>query len=357
VTETRYKAWGEVRYTTPNTTLPTRYTFTGQYSYVSDTATDLGSNGFGLMFYNARWYDSTTGRFAQADSIVPGGVQGLDRYAYVSNNPINFVDPSGHMCSDPDDKWSPSCDSGNNGGGVIGEGAPHPTGGMCSMITGVCYSTPPHKNNDDPVSNGEICWKGSCYTGSMMRTLYYIYYSTPGWWNNYTIGIMTPKDFLILILFFELKDAVGDAVAVEALKTAAAEKFKWVCAQFSGGNCSGVSDNAIFNYIATRGSAWKRYDKYITNNEKLEPYHDRPNPKDDPFSNPAYQSVVEIVDYVYDNAVGPGSLWDWGNTEMYKSGIAGASVCACLDADKVYYANGDKNFFVLGPVQSNHWIK
>jgi hypothetical protein len=48
---------GEVRYreaspeqsegdTTPNTTLSTRYTFTGQYSYVSDDATDLGNNGF-----------------------------------------------------------------------------------------------------------------------------------------------------------------------------------------------------------------------------------------------------------------------------------------------------------------------
>jgi hypothetical protein len=52
--ETRYKAWGEVRHTTPDSTLPTRYTFTGQYSYVADAATDLGSSGFGLMYYNAR---------------------------------------------------------------------------------------------------------------------------------------------------------------------------------------------------------------------------------------------------------------------------------------------------------------
>ncbi|MCC6271069.1 MAG: hypothetical protein IT190_07315 [Microbacteriaceae bacterium] len=36
------------------------------------------------------------GRFTQADSIVPGGVQGLDRYAYVRNNPLRYVDPSGH---------------------------------------------------------------------------------------------------------------------------------------------------------------------------------------------------------------------------------------------------------------------
>jgi hypothetical protein len=48
------------------------------------------------MFYNARWYDSSLSRFAQADTIVPSGVQGLDRYAYVNNSPINYTDPSGH---------------------------------------------------------------------------------------------------------------------------------------------------------------------------------------------------------------------------------------------------------------------
>ena len=106
VIQTRYKPWGEVRYTTPSKTLPTRYTFTGQYSYVSDDATDLGNAGFGLMFYNARWYDPLTGRMSQADSIVPGGVQGLDRYAYVANNPVVYTDPSGHAQYRSDNWWS-----------------------------------------------------------------------------------------------------------------------------------------------------------------------------------------------------------------------------------------------------------
>jgi hypothetical protein len=48
VSELRYKAWGEVRYASGNP--PTKYTFTGQYSYASD---------FGFVFYNARWYDPT----------------------------------------------------------------------------------------------------------------------------------------------------------------------------------------------------------------------------------------------------------------------------------------------------------
>jgi RHS repeat-associated protein len=122
--ETRYKPWGEVRYTTQHSTLPTRYTYTGQYSYVDDEATDLGGAGFGLMFYceaslwdNARWYDPALGRFAQADSIIPGGVQGLDRYAYVNNSPVMYTDPSGHKCVPLEEceGYKPGSYSGNGG--------------------------------------------------------------------------------------------------------------------------------------------------------------------------------------------------------------------------------------------------
>ena len=97
--ELRYKPWGEVRYswikpdlnTTPAYEM-TKYTFTGQRSEV---------DSFGLMFYNARWYDGATGRFAQADSIVPNlfNSQSLDRYGYVLNNPVKYSDPSGHRVS------------------------------------------------------------------------------------------------------------------------------------------------------------------------------------------------------------------------------------------------------------------
>jgi RHS repeat-associated protein len=68
---------------------------------MDDPTTSGVTEGFDLMFYNARWYDPSLGRFAQADTIVPGGVQGLDRYAYVNNSPINYIDPSGHRpCDD-----------------------------------------------------------------------------------------------------------------------------------------------------------------------------------------------------------------------------------------------------------------
>ena len=81
---------GEERFTDGVT--PTDYTYTGQYSNMSDDVK--------LLFYNARWYDPALGRFAQADTVVPDGVQGWDRYAYTNNNPVTYNDPSGHCIWD-----------------------------------------------------------------------------------------------------------------------------------------------------------------------------------------------------------------------------------------------------------------
>jgi RHS repeat-associated protein len=87
ISETRYKAWGEVRHQSGVT--PTEYGFTGQYSHAAD---------FGLMFYNARWYDVYLNHMTQPDTIVPDpyNSQDYDRYAYARNNPLLYTDPSGH---------------------------------------------------------------------------------------------------------------------------------------------------------------------------------------------------------------------------------------------------------------------
>ena len=67
--------------------------FTGQYH-------EQGlPGGEGLAFYNARWYDSQVGVFVSADTLVPSPLapQTLNRYAYVSGNPLRYIDPTGHM--------------------------------------------------------------------------------------------------------------------------------------------------------------------------------------------------------------------------------------------------------------------
>jgi len=52
----------------------------------------------GLMFYGARYYDPQIGRFITPDAIVshPYDLQDLNRYSYCNNNPINYIDPTGH---------------------------------------------------------------------------------------------------------------------------------------------------------------------------------------------------------------------------------------------------------------------
>jgi RHS repeat-associated protein len=74
------------------------YTFTNQASYMDDPLTSGVTEGFGLMFYQSRWYDPYLNHFSQPDSIVPdpGNSQDWDRYSYARNNPIRYNDPSGH---------------------------------------------------------------------------------------------------------------------------------------------------------------------------------------------------------------------------------------------------------------------
>ena len=90
----RYKPYGEDRDT--GNALVTDRKFTGQ------TADEAA----GLYWYASRAYDPAIGRFVSPDSIVPapGNPQSLNRYSYVYNNPLKFVDPSGHTGRSPKDK-------------------------------------------------------------------------------------------------------------------------------------------------------------------------------------------------------------------------------------------------------------
>ena len=53
----------------------------------------------GLYYYGARYYDAGIGRFISADTIVQSfsNPQTLNRYSYVTNNPLKYTDPTGHV--------------------------------------------------------------------------------------------------------------------------------------------------------------------------------------------------------------------------------------------------------------------
>jgi RHS repeat-associated protein len=86
VEELTYYPYGQTRTNTGSINVNHKYT-----SQELDSST-------GLYFYNARYYDPVLGRFIQADTIVPDPTdpQAFNRYSYVLNNPINYIDPSGH---------------------------------------------------------------------------------------------------------------------------------------------------------------------------------------------------------------------------------------------------------------------
>ena len=54
----------------------------------------------GLIYYRARYYDPTIGRFTQRDPM--GLAAGINGYAYVNNSPVNFADPLGLLPRGPE---------------------------------------------------------------------------------------------------------------------------------------------------------------------------------------------------------------------------------------------------------------
>ena len=82
-----YDAFGNVRYAAGAGV--TRLGYTGE---MQDSVS-------GLVYLRARHYHPVLGRFLQRDSFGGSGQrpQSLNRYSYTENNPVNLVDPSGHI--------------------------------------------------------------------------------------------------------------------------------------------------------------------------------------------------------------------------------------------------------------------
>jgi RHS repeat-associated protein len=75
-----YDSFGKI---TPQTNFQNSYTYTGR-EWDKETA---------LYYYRARYYDPSIGRFISRDPI--GFEGGINLYAYVQNNPVNWIDPWG----------------------------------------------------------------------------------------------------------------------------------------------------------------------------------------------------------------------------------------------------------------------
>ena len=85
-----YDAWGNLLEEPTNGVLlanPFRYR-----GYYYDSS-------IGLYYLNSRYYDPETGRFLNEDLVSylePETIGGINPYAYCLNDPVNYVDPTGH---------------------------------------------------------------------------------------------------------------------------------------------------------------------------------------------------------------------------------------------------------------------
>jgi RHS repeat-associated protein len=93
VSQRRYLPYGETRPDFAASPFPTDRRFTGQREEVT----------LGVYDYGARFYSPGLGRFLSADTVVPeaGRPQSLNRYSYGYNNPLKYIDPTGHLATVP----------------------------------------------------------------------------------------------------------------------------------------------------------------------------------------------------------------------------------------------------------------
>jgi RHS repeat-associated protein len=222
--EVHYTPWGEVLDSwSASASLPIEYTFTGQMSYMDDPITSETTEGFGLMFFNARWMDPQLGRFAQADSIVPPGVQGLDRYAYANNSPLVYTDPSGH-----------------------------------ESVCGSIYSDPECNGEPDQLDESLLHKTPRTRTG-VSGMDYYNWYKELWYKQN---GSFTVWDFIALIIYVELDNVGNPAIpnmydGYESYREGAVRAaYQWCKEQM----CDASIPEGALNWIAAYSySAASRY--------------------------------------------------------------------------------------------------
>jgi RHS repeat-associated protein len=308
-------------------TLPTDYTYTGQYSHTGD---------FGLMFYNARWYDPALGRMAQADSIIPGAgnPMAFDRYAYALNSPVGNVDPSEHR----------TC-----------------TAQQAATGDETCHQNSYNniETNDVPLSEDVPLtdW------GKVIAQRFSDMQNTPGWWNDYDGDgeidyTLTLEEFVGLWIITEA--ANNDDWAQYITQTISQRLYVGAGTPGTYGyqppTCTSTAcKNGLFNFM---GSESHGDDSLFTF-----PLAEYPGPGSKGLEDPV--GLMESAAAFGTAALHPASLiWDrndspahWGNNDSF---------AAALDAGKVepgYYGTDpakiyfyfSPNFVVFTMNQAAHW--
>jgi len=305
--------------------MPTTIGYTGQRR-----DTGLGS----LMFYNARYYSPLLSRFVSADSIVPepGNPQALNRYAYVFNNPLKYVDPSGHdPCTGIPGTYMPDCGVNDD------ETSPDPV-----ILT---RGNPQKKIKQRPYGGVEV----KALFDMMMG-------ATSGWWH--TGGSFNLETFVGLMIMHE---AAGQAEFATWIATAVAQQL------YVGGNrppyCpSGTCVNGLFNFLAAYSESVHRLiDSYVRGAISIMKYS-------------GYGGFARLGEAEIQRRLGEAATWgnqalhpaslipdryyaptDWGNFSKINIALTDKGAQIGTGRNQVLYRSADRVFYVMTALQVNYW--
>jgi len=323
----RYLPFGGTR---ANVTAPnspgTDFGYTGQRQLDADMG--------GLMDYKARFYSPMLGRFIQPDSIVPAPFkpQSWNRYTYVINNPIIYVDPSGHDI-------------------------------QCSA-NGDCYETcdyncaPPLTHKDDPIPGRDETRR---HGGDEIKLLFEKLRDKCGWWNDNCASEFTVEQFMGLYIMYENNtDMKKEQIVIleNILATITAQNL--YVGGFNPAYCrvGGQCDNAVFNFIA----------HLIDGGSGLWEGLDAANAYAQDTGVPKFGSEIELRDLMSSlgqKALDPSSVitWDqrkgpssWGNDQSWASALIDKEIWEgfnSLSPDSIYYYLDDAIYFSVD--QYNYW--
>jgi RHS repeat-associated protein len=163
----RYLPFGGTRSIPNSPILATDFGYTGQ------RLLDAGMGG--IMDYKARFYSPYLNRFLQPDTIIPDQTnpQSWNRFSYVINNPVNFIDPTGHQNCGPDNIYCGGLPDDNVPTSPVPPSDP-PGGGGCNEDDDLCWM---NQGDDDTYSN---VWIDTTLSPEAVTVLF----SEIDWWIN-----------------------------------------------------------------------------------------------------------------------------------------------------------------------------
>ncbi|MBB6478468.1 peptidoglycan DD-metalloendopeptidase family protein [Spirochaeta isovalerica] len=155
-----YRAFGEQLKRLDSANNPTEDL--GKYSYGGKELDE----DINLYYFNARFYDATTGRFINVDPVQDG----TNWYAYVNNDPLNRIDPTGLESADAAYSWVKSFEDAPDFKEPVDAPVTSKAGPREPLNTSQGESSPIHKGWDYAPTNGETQTYGASADGKILVT-------------------------------------------------------------------------------------------------------------------------------------------------------------------------------------------